>query len=381
MSDQAMNQVKPIKNDDDHKAALAEIDRLFSASPGTAEAERLEVLCILVADYERKSHPVGEPDPVDFLNLSMQARGYSQADLARVLGSRSRASEILSRRRHLSPDMIGKLTEAWSLPAAPLSATYAISGGMRRTAIRGAAALSLVLALGAGVITGVFWTYGQNLPDTVQLASYTPPDVQRYDAQGKLAEHRRFVPLAQIPPHVVKAFLAAEDSDYYAHSGYSVPAMLRAALQNLWAIGQGRKPNGASTITQQLAKNLLLPGQPPSIDRKIKEIVLASRIEASLDKDRILELYLNQIYFGGHAYGIAAAAEQYFVKKPEDLTVAEAAYLAALPKAPNNYRLDVAKNQERAKQRRDWVLERMADDGLITVSAARLARTEPLIRN
>lgn len=381
MSDQAINPVKPIKNEDDHRAALAEIDRLFNASPGTADADRLEVLCILVADYERKSHPVGEPDPVDFLSLSMQARGHSQADLARVLGSRSRASEILSRRRHLSPDMINKLAEVWSLPVGPLSAPYAVSGGLRRAAMRGAAALAIVLALGGGTIAGVFWSYGRNLPDTAQLAGYTPPNVERYDAEGKLAEHRRFIPLSQIPPHVVKAFLAAEDQDYYAHSGYSVSAILRAAAQNLWSIGQGRKPNGASTITQQLAKNLLLPGEQPSIERKVKEIVLARRIEGALDKDRILELYLNQIYFGGHAYGIAAAAEQYFGKKAADLTMAEAAYLAALPKAPNNYRLDVAQNQERAKQRRDWVLERMADDGLITVSAARLARTEPLIRN
>jgi penicillin-binding protein 1A len=113
----------------------------------------------------------------------------------------------------------------------------------------------------------------------------------------------------------------------------------------------------------------------------VKEIILARRIEAALDKNRILELYLNQIYFGGYAYGIAAAAEQYFGKTPADLSVAEAAYLAALPKAPNHYRLDLPHNRERAKERRDWVLTRMADDGLITVSAAHYARLEPLTRN
>ena len=235
--------------------------------------------------------------------------------------------------------------------------------------------------MGISAVGGLFWNYGRNVPDTAALASYTPPDVERYDAEGKLVEYRRFVPLSGIPPHVVKAFLAAEDEDYYAHSGYNAPAMLRAALQNLSQTGTGRRPHGAATITQQLAKNLLLPGQPPSIERKIKEIVLASRIEAALDKDRILELYLNQIYFGGHAYGIAAAARQYFGKAQADLSVAESAYLAALPKAPNNYRLDVPNNQTRAKERRDWVLDRMADEGLITVSAARLARAEPLIKN
>jgi penicillin-binding protein 1A len=252
---------------------------------------------------------------------------------------------------------------------------------MKRTAVRGAAVLGLILVIGASSVGSLFWSYGRNLPGAADLVSYQPPNIERYGADGKLAEYRRFVPFSEIPKHVVKAFLAAEDQDYYAHSGYSVAAILRAAIQNLSLIGTGRKPDGGSTITQQLAKNLLLPGQPPSIERKIKEIVLANRIEDTLNKDRILELYLNQIYFGGPVYGIAAAARQYFGKSPMELSVAEAAYLAALPKAPNNYRLDVPKNQQRAKERRDWVLDRMADDGLITVSAARLARAEPLVGN
>jgi penicillin-binding protein 1A len=277
--------------------------------------------------------------------------------------------------------MIAKLSEAWALPAEPLSAPYAVSGGMKRTAARGAAVLGLVLALGASAIGGVFWSYGRDLPSTADLASYSPPDLDRTGPDGRLAEYRRTVPLSAIPPHVVKAFLAAEDQNYYGHSGYSLPSMLRAAFQNLGGIGSGRTPVGAATITQQLAKNLLLPGQPPSLERKVKEIILASRIEATLDKDRILELYLNQIYFGGHAYGIAAAARQYFGKTPADLSVAEAAYLAALPKAPNTYRLDIQANRARAKERRDWVLNRMADDGLITVAAAQFARAEPLIGN
>jgi penicillin-binding protein 1A len=378
MTSNATPTVKPIRTADEHQAALGEIDRLFNAVPDTPEADRLAVLCILVADYERKFHPVAPPDPVEYLTFSMQAQGRSQADLAKVLGSRSRASEILSRRRHLSADMIAKLSQAWALPKEPLSATYRVSGGIGRMAVRGVAALGLILAVGAASIGGVFWSYGRDLPSTAELDRYTPPDVERHGADGKLAEYRRFVPLSQIPPHVVKAFLAAEDQDYYAHSGYSIPAITRAAFRNLTAEG---KLQGAATITQQLAKNLLLPGEPPSLQRKIRELILAARIEGTLDKDRILELYLNQIYFGGHAYGIAAAARQYFGKAPADLSVAEAAYLAALPKAPNHYRLDVPTNQHRAKERRDWVLDRMADDGLITVSAARLARAEPLIGN
>jgi penicillin-binding protein 1A len=373
--------VKPIKTEEAHQAALAEIDTLFGAASGTPEANRLEVLCILVADYERKTHPIAPPDPVEFLSLSMQAQGRTQADLALVLGSRSRASEVLGRRRHLSSDMIEKLSKAWDLPAAVLSAPYQISGRLKRTAIRGAAALGIVLAFSVATVGGLFWSYGRNLPDTAALASYTPPNVERYDNEGKLVEYRRFVPLSKIPRHVVKAFVSAEDRHYYDHSGYSVPAIVRATLQNIVRIGTGKKPNGGSTITQQLAKNILLTGQPRSIGRKIKEIVLASRIEDTLSKDRILELYLNQIYFGGHSYGIAAAARQYFGKAPSELSVAEAAYLAALPKAPNSYRLDVPTNQPRAKKRRDWVLDRMADDGMITVSAAHLAREEPLIRN
>lgn len=370
--------LKPIRTDEEHRSALAEIDRLFGADPGSDDADRLEVLCVLVADYERKAHSLPPPDPVEFLSLSMQMQGRSQADLAQVLGSRSRASEVLNRRRHLSAEMISKLTEAWNLPREPLSAPYAVSGGMKRAAMRGAAVLGIASLLATAALSGVFWAYGRDVPSTAAIAEYTPPDLKRYAEDGRPVEYRRFVPLSDLPPHVVKAFLAAEDQDFFAHGGYSVPAILRAMIGNM---ASGGKPAGASTITQQLAKNVLLAGQAPSISRKVKEIILASRIEAALDKNRILELYLNQIYFGGYAYGIAAAAELYFGKSPADLDVAEAAYLAALPKAPNHYRLDVPDNRERAKERRDWVLTRMADDGLITASAAHFARSEPLIRN
>jgi len=372
--------IKPIRTDAEHRAALAEIETLFDAAPGTEAADRLEVLTILVAAYEQKQHPIEAPDPVAVLDFAMRAQGRTQADLAALLGSRSRASEVLNRRRALTRDMIDKLATAWGVPADLLSAAYPVRAGMPGALKRGLAATAVVAVLGtaalAGTIGGMVWAYGDSLPSTAELADYVPADMRRYDESGRLAAYRRFVPLSAIPAHVVGAFLAAEDQDFYAHDGYDVWAMVRAAGQNL--MHPGSKPAGASTITQQLAKNLLLPGKPPSFERKTQEVLLARRIEAALSKERILELYLNEIYFGGRAYGIAAAAEQYFHKRPADLTVAEAAYLAALPKAPNHYRIDVAENRDRAKTRRDWVLGRMADDGFITVSAATFARAEPL---
>lgn len=373
--------LRPIRSEADYRAALAEVDRLFEAAPGSPDSDRLGVLCVLVADYENKFHALPAPDPIEYLSLAMRMQGRSQADLARLLGSRSRASEVLNRRRNLSADMITRLADAWGIAREPLSASYAVSGGIKRSLARGAAALGLVVLLSASGIGAVFWAYGRDLPSTADIASYVPPDITRYGADGRLAEYRRFVPLSALPPHVVKAFVAAEDQDFYAHSGYSLSAILRATVRSTAELPTGRKPSGAATITQQLAKNVLLAGEPPSLSRKIKEIILAWRIERVLDKPQILETYLNQIYFGGYAWGITAAAKQYFDKDPADLSVAEAAYLAALPKAPNNYRLDIADNRERAKDRRDWVLQRMANDGLITVSAARFAQAEPLTGN
>ena len=236
------------------------------------------------------------------------------------------------------------------------------------------------MTLLAGMVVGsIFWRYGQDLPDVATLASYRPPSVERTDEAGRVVERREFVPLEQIPAHVAKAFLAAEDQDFYAHEGYSVRAILRAMGQNVTT--RRDVPSGASTITQQVAKNVLLTGQARSIERKVKEIILARRIEDTLSKNRILELYLNQIYFGGSAFGVEVAAREYFGKSVRDLSIAEAAYLAALPKGPNDYRLDIADNRERARERRNRVLTRMAEDGFITVSAAQFARAEPLVRS
>lgn len=246
-------------------------------------------------------------------------------------------------------------------------------------AVFGAAFGLLLLAI--ALVAGGFWYYGRDLPDHQQLSTYQPPVTTRVHAgDGRLIadfarEHRLFVPIAAMPKLVIDAFLSAEDKNFYSHSGYDVFGMLRAAAQNITNVAQDRRLVGASTITQQIAKNFLLSNEVTA-ERKIKEIVLAYRIEKAFAKDRILELYLNQIYLGGGAYGVAAAALQYFDKSLDELTVSEAAFIAALPKAPNNYH--PIRFAERARARRDWVIERMAEDGVIDAAAAAAAIALPL---
>mgnify|MGYP003665824761 FL=1 len=233
---------------------------------------------------------------------------------------------------------------------------------------------------GAGLLY-VLYIYGQDLPDYRQLANYEPPVMTRVHAgDGRLLaefarQKRVFVPIEAIPKRVIKAFLSAEDKTFYEHPGIDIPGVMAAALRNLKNIGSDRRPQGASTITQQVAKNFLLTNEV-SIERKIKEAILAFRIERAFSKDRILELYLNEIYLGQGSYGVAAAALNYFNKSMDELTVAEAAYLAALPKAPNNYH--PIRHLQAAQARRDWVVNRMLEDGLITDEEAKHAWTEPL---
>lgn len=230
--------------------------------------------------------------------------------------------------------------------------------------------LATIGAIGAWL---VYEHYSQGLPDYYQLAAYDPPVTTRiYAGDGRLLaeyaiENRVFVPIKVIPKRVINAFLAAEDKSFYSHAGIDIPGLLNAVIINLKNYGSDKRPVGASTITQQVTKNFLLSNER-SIDRKIKEAILALRIEKAFSKDRILELYLNQIYLGQGNYGVAAAALNYFNKSLDELTVAEAAYLAALPKAPNNY--SMTKYPEAAKSRRDWVISRMLEDGHITEEEA-----------
>ena len=195
---------------------------------------------------------------------------------------------------------------------------------------------------GIGGILWVFWSFGQDLPDYAKLADYEPPVVTRIHAgDGALlaeyaTEKRLFMPTQAMPPDLIAAFLSAEDKSFYQHFGVDLKALSRAIITNISNIGSGRRPIGASTITQQVAKNFLLTNEV-SVERKIKEAILAIRIERALEKDDILALYLNDIYLGLSSYGVAAAALNYFDKPLDQLQLHEIAYLAALPKAPNNY--------------------------------------------
>jgi len=188
-------------------------------------------------------------------------------------------------------------------------------------------------------------------------------------------ENRVYVPITSIPKIVSNAFLSAEDKTFYQHPGVDLPGILQAVITNLTHLGSDRRPVGASTITQQVAKNFLLTNEV-SLRRKFREIILALRIEKAYSKDRILELYLNEIYLGFGSYGVAAAAINYFNKSLDELTVAEAAFLAALPKAPNNYN-PISRHAE-ALDRRNWVIGRMLEDGHITGPEAVAALAEPL---
>ncbi len=239
----------------------------------------------------------------------------------------------------------------------------------------------LVIAVGAVIVLLVLSHYSQNLPDYSGLKDYQPPILTRiYADDGRMmatiaAEQRIFVPMAAIPKRVSSAFLSAEDQNFYQHGGVDFSGIVRAVIVNLQNVGRSRRPVGASTITQQVAKNMLL-GNEVSISRKVREMILAVRLEKSLSKDRILEIYLNEIFLGNRSYGIAAAALNYFNKSLDELTISEAAYLAALPKAPNNYHPTT--NAEAAVARRNWVIGRMAEDAYVTADEKAIALKEPL---
>jgi penicillin-binding protein 1A len=239
----------------------------------------------------------------------------------------------------------------------------------------------MLAIVGSGFVGITLWYFGRDLPDYQQLAHYQPPIMTRVHAgDGRLlaeyaTERRVFVPIQAIPKPVINAFLSAEDKNFYSHHGVDPVSILRAAATDLGRFRGNRRPVGASTITQQVAKNMLLSNEI-SIERKVKEILLATRIEAALPKDRILELYLNEIYLGSGAYGVAAAALTYFDKSLDELSLGEAAFLAGLPKAPNRY--NPIHFPQAAKARRDWVLERMVEDGAATPEEAAAAQAEPI---
>jgi penicillin-binding protein 1A len=241
-----------------------------------------------------------------------------------------------------------------------------------------ACVLFLVAAAGVAIYLA---NVAKDLPDYAVLNSYAPPVTTRVHAgNGALMaeyakEKRLFLPIQAIPDRVKAAFLSAEDKNFYNHPGVDLTGLGRAILVNLQNFGSGRRPVGASTITQQVAKNFLLSSDQ-TIDRKIKEAILSFRIEQAYSKDKILELYLNEIFFGLNSYGIAGAALTYFNKSVTELTVAEAAYLASLPKGPANYH--PFRHPEAALERRNWVIDRMVENGYVSQPDGEEAKKQPL---
>src|ERR1700748_2425118 len=241
-----------------------------------------------------------------------------------------------------------------------------------------------VAALAAlAVLAGVFYVYTvtRDLPSVEALQNYSPPVTTRvYAGNGTVLgeyarESRIFVPTAFIPKLVAQAFTSAEDRNFYNHPGIDPSGILRAAIKDVGLVLEGRRPQGASTITQQVARDFLL-NSDVKFSRKIREAILAVRIDASYPKEKVLELYLNEIYLGEHSYGVAAAALNYFGKSLDELSISEVAFLAALPKGPANY--DLRYNHQAALDRRHWVIDQRADNGYITDDQATAAKAVPL---
>ena len=235
------------------------------------------------------------------------------------------------------------------------------------------------------VTAAIFYYFGAGLPDYKSLGNYEPPVVSRFYANdGRLfaeyaQEKRIYVPYQAIPETVKHAFWSAEDKNFYNHFGIDIPSIFAAAFTNVKNVGSSKRPIGASTITQQVAKNFLLSNisHMVSLERKIKEAILSLRIERAYTKNYIFELYLNEVFLGNRSYGVAAAALNYFNKSMSELTIAEAAFFAALPKAPSRYH--PVKNPELSYARRNWVIERMYLDGHITREQADQAIAEKIV--
>ncbi|MDB0053282.1 transglycosylase domain-containing protein, partial [Ascidiaceihabitans sp.] len=239
------------------------------------------------------------------------------------------------------------------------------------------------ITMGLGMIAltvgAIFWMYGRDLPSHESLAEYTPPTISRiYSGQGRIIdefakERRLFAPAETIPDLIKQAFVSAEDKNFYEHDGYDLRGIALAGFDAVRT--RGRDVRGASTITQQVMKNFLLGGERKA-ERKIQEIILASRIEETLDKEGILELYLNEIFLGQNSYGVAAASQTYFNKTLDELVPHEAAMLASLPKAPSQFH--PVRRKDRLLQRRNFVLKEMMENGYITEATYEVERDAEL---
>ena len=244
----------------------------------------------------------------------------------------------------------------------------------------------IVFLAGSAIVGYLLWSVSRDLPDYDSLAKYEPPVMTRIHAHdgSMMAEYARerriFVPINAIPKRVISAYLSAEDKRFFEHGGLDFHGIGRAGYKFIVGLIQrsDRRTEGASTITQQVAKNFLLSSDR-TLQRKLKEAILAIRIEKAYPKEKILELYLNEIYLGLGAYGVAGAALTYFGKELDQLEIEEVAYLAALPKAPNNY--NPFRHKQRALDRRNWIIGEMASNGFITAEEAKAARAKDLVVN
>jgi penicillin-binding protein 1A len=251
----------------------------------------------------------------------------------------------------------------------------------RWVAILGIAVLSVIAVAGFAIAIYAAVLF-HDMPDAGDLVDYRPPTATRvYGWDGTLIgefsrERRIFVPYDQMPPRMVQAFLAAEDRNFFHHSGVDVQGLGRAMLKNVLNVVRGRRLEGGSTITQQVAKNVLLTSDA-TLGRKVKEAILARRLEQTLTKDHILELYLNEIWLGYRSYGVAAAAYNYFGKSLDNLSLSEMAYLAAVPKGPENYH--PIRNKANAIGRRNWIIGQMAELGWVSQAEAAAAMKEDLV--
>jgi penicillin-binding protein 1A len=245
----------------------------------------------------------------------------------------------------------------------------------------GIAALSVVALAGVCVAIYAAWLF-HDMPNAADLVDYRPPTSTRVYAWdgtliGEFAKERRIIiPYNEMPPQLIHAFLAAEDRNFFQHGGVDVSGVGRAMVKDVFNAAQGKRLEGGSTITQQVAKNVLL-GNEVTMGRKLKEAYLANQLEKTLDKKRILELYLNEIWLGYRSYGVGAAAYNYFGKTPSQLTLSEMAYLGSLPKGPDNYH--PIRQKDAAIRRRNWVLGQMAEAGWITHAQADAAAKDDLV--
>ena len=240
--------------------------------------------------------------------------------------------------------------------------------------------ITLGLVMGALTAGAIFYVYGKDLPDVAPLANYQPPTLTRiYSPEGRIideyAEQRRiYIPFDEIPDTVKNAFISAEDKNFYEHAGFDVRGIAAALYEAVES--RGESVRGASTIPQQVAKIIYFGGER-AIERKIKEVIQANRMVNTIGREKILEIYLNEIFLGQNAYGVAAAAQTYFNKTLNELNPQEAAYLAALPKAPSTYH--PVREEERAVARRNFVLREMWQNGYLEDAAFEEARVAPLL--